>query len=92
SVKAAEAMVLLHSYSIIHADIKPENIVLNARLGLWIINLLGASINGKPPLSLESTQFYLPRSIKDKMLCNIITDLFTLRSSIYQIIMRRQPY
>ena len=91
-VEAAEAVVLLHSHGIIHADIRPENMVLDEMLGLRIIDLSGSSIDGKPPLSLESTRFYLPRNRKDEMPCSVITDLFALGSSIYQIMTRRQPY
>lgn len=91
-VEAAEAVVLLHSHGIIHADIRPENMVLDQTLGLRIIDLSGSSIDGKPPLSLESTRFYLPRSRKDEMPCSVITDLFALGSSIYQIMTRQLPY
>ncbi|KAI3390717.1 hypothetical protein diail_8796 [Diaporthe ilicicola] len=92
AVEAAEAVVLLHSHGVIHADIKPENMLLDDRLGLRIIDLSGASIDGKPPLSLESTRFYLPRSMRDKMPCSTTTDIFALGSSIYQIVTRKQPY
>lgn len=91
-IEAAEAVVLLHSYGVIHADIKPENMLLDGSLGLRIIDLAGASIDGKPPLSLESTRYFLPRSMKDEMPCNTITDLFALGSSIYQIMTGRPPY
>lgn len=49
-------------------------------------------MDGKPPLSLESTRFFLPRSMKDEMPCNILTDIFALGSSLYQIMIARQPY
>jgi len=92
AVEAAEAALLLHSHGIIHADIKPENMLLDEHLGLRIVDLSGSSIDGEPPLSLESTRFYLPRSMKDAMPCSIITDLFALGSSVYQIMTRREPY
>jgi len=88
-VETAEAVALLHSYGIIHADIRPENRLLDETLGLRIIDLSGSSIDGKPPLPLESTRFYLPRSRRDEMPCSVITDLFALGSSIYQIMARR---
>ncbi|TPX14822.1 uncharacterized protein E0L32_004931 [Thyridium curvatum] len=65
-VEAAEAVVHLHSYGIIHADIRPENMVLDARLGVRIIDFSGASIDGKEALSLESTRFFLIRNVRDK--------------------------
>lgn len=92
AVEATEAVVLLHSHGIIHADIKPENMLLDDHLGLRIIDMSGASIDGKPPLSLESTRFFLPRSMQDEMPCSTTTDLFALGSSIYQIVTGRQPY
>ena len=91
-VEAAEGVVLLHSCNVIHAELKPENRLLDEHYGLKIIDLSSSSINGKPPLSPESTRFYLPRSMKDEMPYSVITDLFALRSSIYQIVTRRQLY
>lgn len=49
-------------------------------------------MDGKPPLSLESTRFFLPRSMKDEMPCSVVTDIFALGSRIYQIMTRRLPY
>lgn len=92
SIEAAEAVVLLHSYQVIHADIKPQNMLLDKHLGLKLIDMAGSSIDGKRPLTLESTSYFLPRSMKDPMPCNISTDLFALGSSIYHIMTRKMPY
>ena len=91
-IEAAEGVVLLHSLGIIHADIKPENMLLDALLGVRIIDMSGSSISGKAPLSLESTRFFLPRCRTTDMPCGVDTDLFALGSSFYQIITGRQPY
>jgi len=91
-VEAAEAVALLHSYKIIHADIKPQNMLLDKRLGLKLIDMSGSSIDGKRPLTLESTSFFLPRNMTAPMPCSVLTDLFALGSSIYQIITRALPY
>lgn len=90
-VETTEAVVLLHSCGIIHADIRPKNMVLGKMLGLRIIAFSGASVDGNPPLSLESTCFYLSRNRRDDMPCGVTSDLFALGPSIYQIMTRRQP-
>ena len=74
-IEAAEAVALLHSYDIIHADINPHNMLLLEHLGLKLIDMSGSSIDGKRPLCLESTRYFLPRSMKDAMRCSVSTDL-----------------
>jgi hypothetical protein len=41
---------------------------------------------------LENTRFFLPRSRGDELPCSVITDLFALGSSIYEIVTGEQPY
>lgn len=57
-IEVGEGLVLLHSLGVIHCDIKPENMPLDEGLGVRIIDMLGFSIAGKSPLSLESTRFF----------------------------------
>ena len=92
SIQAAEAVALLHWHNIIHADIRPDNMVLDNDLGLKLIDLAGAAIDGNEPLCLESSRFFLPRNMKDPMPCNVHTDLFALGSSIYHILTGLPPY
>lgn len=91
-IQAAEGIALLHSFRLIHADIKPENMLLDDSMFLRMMDLSGSSIDGLPPLCLESTRFFLPRPMDADMPCSITTDLFALGSSIYQIMQPRQPY
>ena len=92
AIQATEAVVLLHTYGIIHADIRPANMLLDTDLGLRIIDFAGSSVNGKDPLCLEETRFFLPRSIHMDTLCTVATDIFALGSSIYQIFTSHPPY
>lgn len=92
SLQAAEGIALLHSFGIIHADIKPQNMLLDDSMCLRVMDLSGSSINNLPPLCLESTRFFLPRPTDTAMPCSTKTDIFALGSSIYQIMQRSQPY
>ncbi len=91
-VEAATAVVFLHSLGIIHADIRPQNMLLYQNLGLRLIDLAGASIDGKEPLSLENTRFFLPRDCRDRAVVSVTTDMFALGSSFYEIVTRKLPY
>lgn len=89
--EAAEAVAYLHAHNVIHADIRPDNMLLDQELGLRLIDLCG-SIDGKETLALESSRFFLPRDVRDYPHCSVTTDLFALGSSFYDIVTRKQPY
>lgn len=92
SIQAAEGITFLHQFGIIHGDIKPQNMLLDDKLCLRIIDFSGSSVDGLPPLGLESTRYFLPRSMESAMPCTITTDLFALGSSLYHIMRGSPPY
>lgn len=79
----AEAVDLLHSHGIIHCDIKPRNLLLDANFDIKIIDFSGSSVDGSKQASGQGTRFYLPRHWKDQP--TVATDLFTLGSTLYEI-------
>ncbi|OAA63321.1 Protein kinase-like domain protein [Niveomyces insectorum RCEF 264] len=96
ALEAADALVLLHAHGVVHADVKPENMVLDAQLRLRLIDFSGCSLRGAPALSLESAPFYMPRTpaarVVGDMGCSVTTDLFALGSSLFQIVAGRPPW
>jgi serine/threonine protein kinase len=84
------SMHLLHSYDIIHCDIKTENFLLDSRLRLRIMDCSGSSIDGAWASAFESVRFCLPRPWESPS--TVQTDLFALGSTIYEIMTAAQPY
>jgi serine/threonine protein kinase len=76
----AQAVSLLHSNGIVHCDIKPRNILLDAALNIKIIDFSGSSLDGSKPASGEGTRFYLPRHWRYPP--TVATDLFALGSTL----------
>ena len=88
--QTAEAVNLLHSNGIIHCDIKPRNLLLDADLNIKIIDFAGSSMDGSKQTAGEATRFYLPRYWRNPS--TVTTDLFALGSTLYQIFQEISPY
>ncbi|KIH95305.1 hypothetical protein SPBR_03965 [Sporothrix brasiliensis 5110] len=89
-LEAADGIVLLHAYKVIHADIKPENMGVDANLGVRIFDLGSSSLGDQPALGLESTRYFMPRESWD--VYSVTTDCFAVGSSIYHIVTGYRPY
>jgi serine/threonine protein kinase len=93
ALQAAQGVAMLHAHGVIHADLKPTNMLLDSNLGLRIADFSGCSLLGKQPYILESGPFYLPADWRedDKLGCNTTTDIFALGSCIFQIATGKKP-
>lgn len=95
--QTAEGVVLLHTHDIIHADLKPSNLLLDNDLNVCVADFGGSSLLGQSPYITESGPFYLPAAWRNKkgedaVCCNVTTDIFALGSCIFQIATGKQPY
>lgn len=87
---AAVALHSLHAVNVIHADVKPENMLLDENHQVYLIDFSGSWIDGNPGSALESVRFFLPRDIKSDS--TIQTDIFAFGSTLYEIMTCTQPY
>lgn len=85
---------MLHGHNVIHADLKPTNMLLDDELNLRIADFGGCSLLGQAPYTLESGPFYLPAAWResDAIGCSVETDLFALGSCIFHIATGKMPY
>lgn len=95
AIQTAQGVAMLHAHGVIHADLKPTNMVLGEDLNLRIIDFAGCSLQGRGPYILESGAFYLPadqREGGERLACSTSSDVFALGSCVFQIATGRMPY
>lgn len=84
---AVEAIAVLHSHGVVHADISPRNFLVSEDLSIKLCDFSGSSIDGITSLSQEDryqAARWTPRTFQ--------TDRFALGCLIYEITTRRRPY
>lgn len=85
---AIDAVALIHSYGVIHADISPRNFLVAEDLSIKLCDFAGSAIGDLRPLVEEEDRYRIspwsPRSFK--------TDVFALGCLIYEISTGVRPY
>ncbi len=91
--EAAEALHLLHSMGVIHCDVGPHNLLLDADMNLKIADFSGSSIDGSRAMVCPGTRYTAPDPHwKPGKLPTVEEDLFSLGSTAYYIIMGKAPF
>jgi serine/threonine-protein kinase len=94
--QVAEALAFIHSQDVIHKDIKPENVLVNAKQEARLIDLSLAQTKMDRFLQfskrVEGTPLYMaPEQIRGEK-CDPRADVYSFGVMTYEILTRRPPF
>jgi serine/threonine protein phosphatase PrpC len=95
SIKLARAAAALHRAGIIHRDIKPDNVILEAEASLKLIDFGVVRIPGledAPPDDIPGTPAYMAPEMFDGEPGNEATDLYALGVTMFRAFAGEFPY
>lgn len=85
----AEGLSILHAAGVLHCDLKPKNLLVDADLRLKIADFGSSSMDGSMPSGCAGTRYMPPG---DYSAYSVQVDLFALGSTIYKIATGTAPY
>jgi serine/threonine protein kinase len=92
-IQVVDALHLLHSAGVIHCDVGPHNLLLDADLCLKIADFSGSSLDGSPAMVCPGPRYVAPdpdwRPGKPP---TVEDDLFALGSTVYYILTGKAPF
>lgn len=89
--KVASGLVHMHKQGVIHADLKPNNIILGRGLRVKVIDYGLAWIKGEPKDRVQGTPEYMaPETISHKLI-NERTDIYNFGATMYRLVTFRLP-
>lgn len=94
--KTAQALQFIHSQNVIHKDLKPENVLINAASDIRLIDLSLAQTKWDRMLQfgrkVEGTPTYMaPEQIQGKR-CDPRTDIYAFGVMMFELLAKRPPY
>ncbi|KAJ2009121.1 hypothetical protein GGI04_000722 [Coemansia thaxteri] len=93
AAEVACALRYLHALGIVHRDVKPENIVLDARGHAALTDFNSAARQGDPVSSHPGTTSYLaPEAVADACACAPAVDWWALGVVVYECVFARRPF
>ena len=86
------ALVHMHAHGVVHADIKPANLLLDEAGDLQVIGFGNARRTGAGPLSPGGMpQFMSPEQLRGGAL-DVRADLFSAGAVLYQVLTGKRPF
>jgi serine/threonine protein phosphatase PrpC len=95
AIKLARAVAALHRVSIIHRDIKPDNVVLEAGGSLKLLDLGVVRLPGLedfPPENIPGTTAYMAPEMLAGEAGNVATDIYALGVTLFRTFTCQFPY
>ncbi|MDE2513973.1 MAG: bifunctional protein-serine/threonine kinase/phosphatase [Alphaproteobacteria bacterium] len=95
AVKLAQGVAALHRAGIIHRDIKPDNVILEAGGALKLIDLGVVRIPGLedfPPADIPGTAAYMAPEMFAGEAGNVATDIYSLGVTLFRAFTGEFPY
>jgi tRNA A-37 threonylcarbamoyl transferase component Bud32 len=96
-VQAAEALEYAHQMGIVHRDVKPANLLLDARGNLWVTDFGLARFQSCPALTspgdLVGTLHYMsPEQAAGQPVIDPRSDVYSLGATLYDLLTQRPPF
>jgi tetratricopeptide (TPR) repeat protein len=97
-IQAAEALEHAHSLGVIHRDIKPGNLMVDARGNLWITDFGLAHCQGAVELTMSgdllgTLRYMSPeQALAQRVLVDQRTDIYSLGATLYELLTLEPAY
>ena len=89
--KVAAGMVHMHRRNVLHADLKPNNIMLGRGGAVKVLDYGLAWIKGEPKDRVQGTPEYLAPETASHKLVNERTDMFNFGATMYRLVTFKLP-
>lgn len=96
-MQAAEALEHAHALGVIHRDVKPGNLLLDARGDLWVTDFGLARFRDDPGLTrtgdlLGTLAYMSPEQAAGRRDVDHRSDIYSLGATLYELLLRRPPF
>ncbi len=87
--RVADGIAHMHNRGIIHADLKPKNLIYSRGAGVKVIDYGLAWVKGEPKNKLQGTTQYMAPETGAHMLINERTDIYNFGATMYRLVTKR---